>query len=470
MRAGALLLTCGLSGLGLGGGCGFGGGGGSADAGPDGPGKGNKDFVADTAEELGLGTFTDSYVWAGAGKAVVEPVAWLYGEWLVDIDDASGPYNGTWASRPTTGLARHGLMLPPFPVGKTPPGATANNYILWISGEIQLDSGAQRLGLAVSNNALVFADVLNPNGTVLAHCTDAAACTLTPAAAGWYGFRLGWKRPGNATGDVLEVQWAKGADTLADLPASRARTRLSSAELKGWRIDGFEAPRSTNHVDKAVALNVVEPLALDWRPQLLGLSGGSPGYANAGQLRIPEDGLYDFRVTPDNNASYRLKLDGEWVTAATKLNPQLAGGLPEDVLNKTLTAGWHDVVLEGYEDGGTANRLRLTFGKHGETLASPLAANVRPLLSVVTAVSAGANLTTLLLRRNDVVQQPITVAAIDVANPPKATAVDVWLRLRPKSWTGTTIKLYPPGAATGIPLSFTGITLVDDVVTDVHAR
>jgi hypothetical protein len=368
------------------------------DAGPDGPGKGNKDFVIDTADELGLGAFVDSYIWAGAGKAVVEPAAWSYGEWLVDIDDATGPYDGTWASRPTTGLARHGLMLPPFPVNQTPPAATSNNFILWLSGEIQLDSGMQRLALAVSGGALVFADVLNANGTVLAHCTDVADCALNPATGGWYGFRLGWKRPGGATGNVLEVQWAKGTGALATLPPSRARVRLGSAELKGWRIDGYEAPRSTNHVDNAVALNVVEPLALDWKPSLLGLGGGSPGYGNGGQLRIPEDGNYDFRVTPSNNAAYRLKLDGEWVTAAPKLNPQPSGGLPEDILNKALTAGWHDVVLEGYEEGGTSSTLQLTFGKHGEALASPLAANVRPLLSVVTAVTTGANLTTLPLK------------------------------------------------------------------------
>lgn len=432
---------------------------------PDGPPPGEAEIALDSKADFEMGAeLTDAFL---TGFDTVEPIASLPGKLLVDIDDGAGPF-GSWAMRPRRAdLVNVGLMAPPFAAGQTPPGATGSNYILWLSGEIRLEKGAQKLALSTANNSTAFAEILGPGGALLATCTEAAECAVSAPTAGWYSLRMGWKRPSNAVNNTFELQYAMGVGIPTNISPDRLRVRTSAAELAGWRLEGYEAQRSTNAVTNAAALNHVEPFAMAWAPGLLGLTG-SPGYRNAGQLRILEAGSYDFKITAASEAAYRLWIDGEWVTDPTRWNPQ-DGTEKQETKARDLTVGWHDVVLEGYENGGSSNSLRLAVGKTGTAAAAPPAAQVRPVLSATTAFTTGANLTTVQLIKATPVPQLLAVAPVATTSPP-ASAVDVWLRLQPKVWAGLVVTLRPPGVASpGIPLTVDLTGLSDDVAGDIHA-
>lgn len=432
---------------------------------PDGPPPGEAEVVLANKADFAMGAeLTDTYV---TGFDTVEPIASLPGKLLVDIDDGAGPF-GSWAMRPPRSeLVNVGLMAPPFVAGQTPPGATGTNYILWFSGEIRLEKDSQKLALSTANNATAFAEILRPDGSILAACTETAECAVVAPAAGWYPLRMGWRRPSNAANHTFEVQYAVGVGIPTSIAVERLRVRTTSAELAGWRMEGYEAQRSTNAVVNAVALNHAEPFTMTWQPALLGLNG-SPGYRNAGQLRIPKAGSYTFKVNADPEAAYRLWIDGEWVSDPTRWNPQ--NGTPkEETKERELTAGWHDVVLEGYEHGGDGNRLRLAVGEVGQAEAAPPAARVRPVVSAVSTFTTGANLTTVPLVKAVPVLQTLLVAPVAIA-PPEVSAVDVWLRLQPKVWAGLVVTLRPPGVVSpGIPLTIDLNGTVDDEPGDIHA-
>lgn len=444
--------------------CGFDGGGGGGT--PDGPPPGEDELVLDSSAKLAdHAEHVDTFVTA---FNTVEPIASLTGKLLVDIDDGAGPF-GTWAMRPPrSSLVNVGLMAPPFIAGQIPPGATGNNYIMWFSGEIWFEAGSQKLTLGVATNATAFADILKSDGSPLVSCNEAAECVFSTPSAGWYPLHMGWKRPSNAPNHVFELRSATGVGLPAPVSANRLRVRTHTAELAGWRLEGYEAPRSTNHVLNAVALNYKDPFAMTWSPSLLGLGNGSPGYRNAGQVRILKTGNYDFNVTAADEAAYRLWIDGEWVTDPLRWDPQ-PGTVRQETRSRELTAGWHDVILEGYEDLGTGNMLQLALAESGKTASAPPAAQVRPVVSATPAFTTGANLTDVELIKAVAVPQTVSVAPVAV-NPPEISAVDVWLRLQPKVWAGFVVTLRPPGVLSpGITLNVDLSDRVDDMPGDIHA-
>jgi hypothetical protein len=443
--------------------CSFDGSGGPS----DGPPAGEDQMLLDSAADFTAGSpVTEGAYVSAAGT--IEPMAWLPGLLLAEIDDAQGPF-GTWAQKPTrTDLINVGLMAPPFDPGPKPPGTPSGNvgYILWFSGEVRLDAGAQKLALSTANSAEAFADVLDASGAVLAACNSTTECAVTAPTAGWYRLHMGWNRPMNAANNSFELQWGLAATTAIAL--DRLRVAVHEPQLAGWAIEGHEFQRSISHLVHGTALNYKEPFSLTWKPSLLGLDGnGSPSYRNAGQLRLlGESTSYDFSVTAGSEAAYRLWIDGEWVTQPGRWNPQVGGGT-EETVSRTLAAGWHDVVLEGYEQGGTGNTIQLTFGKTGQALKPPAIADARPLLGVGTSVVAVLNPGTVNLVKDTFVPQLVTIPAI--ANAPGASAVDLWLRLQPKVWSGLEVRLRSPGSATNIPLTIDVTGLLDDQPGDVHA-
>jgi hypothetical protein len=64
------------------------------------PGPGETDVVLDTAADFAAGAFNDSFVQGTGNTATVEPTAWQAGKLLAELDDAAGPYDGTWGSHP----------------------------------------------------------------------------------------------------------------------------------------------------------------------------------------------------------------------------------------------------------------------------------------------------------------------------------------------------------------------------------
>jgi hypothetical protein len=427
-------------------------------------------LVIDTTAELASGIAQneslDAFV---SASGTVEPISWLNGRLLTEIDEGDGPFGG-WDAKPARDqMANIGLMHPSTPDNQRPPGAPGTSYILWFSGEIRLDQGTQKIALASGLGAEAFAEILKDNGEVLSRCdSQLLECTLNSPAAGWYPLRMGWHRPAAATSSALELQWLAGGviGVPTKIGEDRVRVRASDAALNGWRMEAYEEPRALSMLPNGIALNYVSPFLMKWVPSLLGRDNGSPGYRSAAQLRFLEEGSYDFALTAGGETSFRLWIDGEWVTKATNWDP-LPGGEHSETITRTLAAGWHDIAIEAYENGGTSNEVQLKVGRTGGTLTAPLAVDARPLLSAATSTQAGQNNNPVRLERNVTVTQIVNVAA--VAGTPNAAGVDVFLRLQPKQWQGLTVKLRPPGSATSIPLVINTAGLSDDIAGDLLA-
>jgi hypothetical protein len=444
--------------------CSFDGGGAPPDGGPP---PGELEKVLDSTDDFKAGSPVEASTYTSAA-GTVEPTAWLPGLLLAEIDDVAGPY-GTWAMKPArTAMVNVGLMAPPFDSVPKPPGAPNGGFVLWFSGEIRLNAGPQKLAFSVAGNAAAFADILGPSGSVLATCTDVSECAIDAPVPGWYRLHMAWSRSATATNNGLELQWAAGTGVPSAIALDRLRVAVHESELAGWRVEGYEFQRTFSHLLHGIALNYKQPFSLSWTPSLLGLDGAtaSPTYRNAGQLRILQEASYDFAISADGEAAYRLWIDGEWVTQAERFNPQ-PSGVKGETASRVLAAGWHDIVLEGYEQGGTSNDVRLTFGKTGQALKPPATADVRPLLGAGTAVTDGLTSNSVALVKDVFVSQIVNVAA--VANAPEASAVDVSLRLQPRAWQGLEARIRSPGSGTTIPLTLDVTGLVVDQLGDVHA-
>jgi hypothetical protein len=445
--------------------CGFTGASGR-DPDPD-PSPGEKDVVLDTAADFAAGAFNDSFVQGTGNTATVEPTAWQSKKLLAELDDLAGPYDGTWGSRPPqSSLVGRGLMTPPFLNNKPPPGAASGGFVAWFAGEVRLDAGVQRVALAVSAGALSFLDILRGDGTVLVHCTAAQIeCSVNAPSARWYSIRIGWNRPNGVAND-FQLKWATGAAAVADLDPTRLRIRVHTGELAGSRIEGFDTQRSINGVANAVALDAIKPIDLTWTESMFGLNTGNPSYRNLAQLRIAEGGSYNLELDANPKASYRLWMDGEWVSQPSAFNPTLADPPPESFARE-LSAGWHDVVLEGYEQGGTVGNVGFKIGKVGQVLATPALADTRPMVARGPLIAEEGNAIPIALARNAPVARTLTVSSLATV-PPRAEAIDVSLRLKPVQWTGLQVRVTPPGAAIGIPLTIDVGGLTANVVGEVH--
>ncbi len=424
--------------------------------------------VLDSSSELSdFSTSESSDVYVSAA-GTVEPTAWLPGKLLTEIDEGGGPFDGTWAIKPERAqLANIGLMHPSNASNQKPPGAPGTSYILWYSGEIRLEEGAQKIGVAAGTDLEAFAEILRTDGTMLLRC-DQLVCSFTAPAAGWYPVRIGWKRSQDATNNFFELQWLNAPIGVPSrIAVDRLRVRASEAALHGWRMEAYEEPRGLTAVVNGTALNYKDPSRMDWSPSLLGRDNGSPGYRNVGQLRILEAGSYDFAISAGEEASFRLWLDGEWASTVQNWNP-LPGEIHNEVITRTLTAGWHDLSLEAYRSGGTSNYATLRLGRSGEPPTAPKISDVRPLSTGATASQFALNNSPVLLDRNVTSMQTVTVLAI-AGGTPNAAAVDVYLRLQPKVWQGLEVKLRPPGSATSIPLVIDVAGLTNDADGEVLA-
>lgn len=447
-------------------GCGFEGRGSTQNPGPDG-----QEVVLDSSITFAEGAeLVDSYI-AGAGGTLgpgtVEPVFWVPGRLLVEIDDRTGPFDGTWAIKPTnpTDFVNRSLMTASLP-NQVPPGASGTDYILWFSGQILLNQGSQRISLAAATNAMAFAEILDGN-TLLARClpTD-PACAVDGKRSGWHTLRIGLRRPPAASSHAFELRWANGAtDPLTAVPTSRLRVLAHPEALAGWRVDMFARQRGMEPVLNAAALYSPDPFAVSWSPTLLGGQSGSPHYRTAGQLRVAEDGTYDFSLDAERATSVRLWVDGEWLNTQGRFDPTVTNPARE-LITRELTAGWHDVMIEGYSEGGLTGGATFGFGKTGGGTLPPARADLRPMLGLGPVVTEGASLNAVPLLAGVPVSR--TANIIGLSPSPKVIAADVSFRIKAARWQGLTATLISPTNVRA-PLSFQSFVLVDNQEAVLHA-
>lgn len=448
--------------------CGFDGSGGgdgpTPDGGPPGPKEDEADIAISSRAEFGKdATHTDTFVSGDDAVGTVEPTARVPGKLLIEIDDDGGAFDGTWASKPARStMQRHSLMTPPF--SQAPRGAQAN-FNAWFSGEMKLDAGAQKVGVAAPSNAVAFIDLIGPNNVELVHCTT-ADCNVTAPAEGWYTVRAGWRRPANALDSTFSLRWSlNGVPPIIE--ANRLRTALHSAELSGSRIDGFSGPRAFSPIENATVIDTDKPIDLVWGGSLFNLSQNAT-YRSLTQLRVTEAGLYDFVLDADEGASYRLWVDGEWVNdpvmfdyRSDQTNP------PAETVSRMLSEGWHDIVLEGYDTRGDSGEIKVFFGKQGQATDAPSVALTRPANGAAPQMHVATNLDAIQMIAGTAVSRDVAVAGLSAGNP-TALGIDVSVTLRPREWDGLQIHVVPPGSSERIPLVFETSQLPDNQVGVVH--
>lgn len=446
--------------------CGFSGSGGM----PDGPMNdapalmpGEVDLAVDTVELWNVGAMNGTFVsTAGSASGSVEPIARVAGKLFLEIGDDQGPYDGTWASHPQPSqLVRTSLLAPPF--ANFVPGGP-QTFVYWMTGEIKLEAGAQKIAIQTSPGALAFVDVLSADAKAeLVHCSAAVAdCSFTTAAVGWYPIRIGWKRPGGA-GANLKLRGALGAGGLDDIDAAtRLRAPLTSAQHAGSKTEASGIPRGFMSVEAAVMLDVDLPIDLRWGGNTFGLNDPSAGYRNSTQLRITEDATYEFALDADAGTSYRLWIDGEWVSApaaydyiANDVNPPLVA------ITRALKAGWHDVVIDAYDTRGNAGEVKSTYGKQGKGRAPATVQKTRPAIGAGPLMSSKTNPDPVRLASNATVSRTVAIATLATAAP-DALAIDVSVTLKPRAWNGLQILVVPPGSTIAIPLTYDRSMLPDN--------
>jgi hypothetical protein len=446
--------------------CGFNGSEGMPD-GPmnDGPPlmPGEVDLAVNTVELWNVGAMNGTFVsTAGSASGSVEPIARVAGKLFLEMDDDQGPYDGTWASHPQPSqLVRTSLLAPPF-ANFVPGGPQA--FVYWMTGEIKLEAGAQKIAIQTSPGALAFVDVLSANAKAeLVHCSAAMAdCSFTTAAAGWYPIRIGWKRTGGQ-GANLQLRGALGGGELDDIDAAtRLRAPLTTPQHRGSKTEAAGIPRGFMAVEAAVMLDVDLPIDLRWGGSTFGLNGPSTSYRNSTQLRITEDATYDFAIDADPGISYRLWIDGEWVSAAAAYDYITDNTDPPlTTISRALKAGWHDVVIDGYDTRGNNGAVKSTYGKQGKGRAPAELDKVRPAVGTAPLMSSETNTDPIQLASNATVSRTVDIAALATAAP-DALAVDVSVALKPRAWNGLQILVVPPGSTTGIPLTYDRSMLRDN--------
>lgn len=444
--------------------CGFGGSGGDAPDGgsPDGPPlmPGETDLVVDSVAKWNEGAAYQGTLVSTAGGAggSVEPVARLGGKLFVEVDEEQGPYDGTWAVHPTPAqLVRTSFQAPTM---NAPIPGAPQTFVYWWSGEVRLESGAQKIGVSISPGTLGFVDVLARDGTTeLVHCPQSfPSCDVTAPAAGWYPVRMAWKRPGGS-GSNFDLRYAATGD-VANIDPARVRAPLVTAQHSGSRLEGFGIPRGFEANRYAVMIDDDKPMDLDWGGSTFGF-GGSASYRNLAQLRIPEDGTYDLVVDANGGSSHRVWLDGEWLTTATLLD-YIDDNVdpPAQTFTRQLSAGWHDLIAEGYDTRGNNGNVVLTFGKSGGARAPLALAATRPALGVGPQMVTQLNATPVPLQSNAPVTRTVAISNL-AATAPSALAVDVAVTLQPRAWNNLQIKIVPPDGA-AIPLVFDDSQLPDN--------
>lgn len=447
-------------------GCGFEGRSSTLSPGPDG-----SEVVLDSASTFAEGAeLADAYV-AGAGGTLgpgsVEPVFWVPGRLLVEIDDRNGPFDGTWAAKPTNqaDFVNRSLMTASLP-NQVPPGASGTDYVLWFFGQILLNQGSQRIALAAATNAMAFAEILDGDELLTRCLPTAGACALDGKRSGWHTLRIGLRRSPSASSHAFELRWANGAaDPLAAVPTSRLRVLAHTSALAGWRVDMFARQRGMEPVQNAAAVYSPEPFSVSWNPALLGGQSGSPHYRTAGQLRVAEAGTYDFSIDADRATSVRLWVDGEWLSTQGRFDPTVTNPARE-LVTRELTAGWHDVMIEGYSEGALTGSATFGFGATGGGTAPPARADLRPMLGLAPAVTEGASLNAVPLVSGSAVSRAANI--IGLSPSPKVIAVDLSFRIKAARWQGLTATLISPTNVRA-PLSFQSFVLVDNQEAVLHA-
>ncbi len=253
---------------------------------------------------------------------------------------------------------------------------SSDTWTIWLDGEVWLEAGAHTLRLRADDFGVV--ELAPPGSTAFtrvagAYYGDSQGVTGVYQAAteGWHAVRIALTEGvGDAT---LELFHQPPGGVEASLDPDRLRVAS----------DAIDAGLYWTVFDDSWLLTPVTSLlfrddAFDYQPNSgeltdLGLTASDQlSMRWTGQFRVDVPGAYGLRLDTDNGQ--RLWVDGELVLDywTTQTEDHTASPI-------TLTAGWHDLVVDLNEDAGN-QRVRLTIdsGPELDSEAWPLA-RLRPV-------------------------------------------------------------------------------------------
>ncbi len=248
----------------------------------------------------------------------------------------------------------------------------SDQFSVIFEGEIRLDSGSQQLALVADDYGIVELDLGAGFTRVVAARYDANGNAMIDVPrAGWYPIRA------VIAEDSFTAQF-KLLLNGSNLPPAQQRCRVD--QLQGWHVQGFNEYLPNTADAFATSLH---PALLDedWQystPDSDVIAQGNYDrfmLRYAGQIKIEAAGSYQFGLAvQDNGDARRLWIDGDLVGGKWGDTPAMAP--------RTLTAGWHDIVVDFAEwNAGLAGiKLTLDAAPAGVPLGVVPATMIRPVL------------------------------------------------------------------------------------------
>ncbi|MFN0253322.1 MAG: PA14 domain-containing protein [Kofleriaceae bacterium] len=337
----------------------------------------------------------------------------------------------------STSLA-FGADTPPS-VGLTDP----DTFSMWFEGEVYLDAGTHTFEILVDDHGFVE---LAPSPTAafqrVASCDFPTAATGTFVAntANWYPIRFA---ASEGAGESLIQLRVMGPNLPTLQPIPRHRLRATVSGITGLVQSGFDDGHLLGDVEHTI--DQVTPTNTDWNtgnPGDLGMTASDDFSVRwSGQLRIDVAGTYTFRYVTDDGQ--RLWIDGQRLLDAwdDTTHDQTTSPI-------TLTAGWHDIVVDQTERGGGA--IAVLYVASGPELANqtlPLD-RLRPVEGRQRRWEGGVDRTDRAIP--DLASAPDSTVVLTAPTGATVAGIDVSYSFSHTYWSDVEIRLVAPNGATAL--------------------
>jgi hypothetical protein len=422
------------------------------DARPDAP-PGVETWTFDDIVDFGTTTEDRSNI-VIAARGALEPPAYLTGAVVArgsstfTFDDPAAAtwdqvVNGAIGSRVGVIRTTDIQLGSRAPVGMGIATTAVDNWTIRGESEVFLDAGRWTFALQADDHGFLelsagggdFQRVVNASG-------GEVTGTFEAPATGWYPVRFALCDTGGNAGVRVRFSGPGVANAIA-IPRHRLRARVDA--VAGLVQYGWDDKLGKG--DLAARIDTIELADIEWRndaPTDLGLTAPDDFTIRwAGQLRIEQAGEFMFQYLSDDGQ--RLWIDGQKLTDLWDTISHSQTTLPVQ-----LDVGWHDIVIDVTEGGGSANAL-LTVASGPELVGQALPLDrLRPVEARSVRFESGVNHADAALPDAGRVEVPIVFSAAPGA---RATSANVVVGFNHPSWSevrgelvspsGTVVELFP---------------------------
>ncbi|HPH68504.1 MAG TPA: PA14 domain-containing protein [Kofleriaceae bacterium] len=308
----------------------------------------------------------------------LEPRGYIPGYWLAHAGTPNVPgFVGTedqidWNALPRN-VATAIVNSATFSLagGAAPPwlDAPADQYVVWVEGEVQLAPGLNQFQLSCDDFAAVqmvkpgetaFSDVVKNHFGAAAATGDVTNPDATPR---WVPIRWALRDGGGGSGIDLKTRVGNTGTFLA---IATNDMRVDTTQVPHLLAVGFNDFGATELVGlrqwQAPLINLPNSNSA---PSGLGITLGTTfSLMWFGQYRVEQPGMHTFVFDTDDG--HRLTIDGAVVVA-----DRLTGGAQASTTSVELAAGWHDIQIDWWQRNGQARAIA-TLQAPGDVTAGPL--------------------------------------------------------------------------------------------------